>query len=127
MEMLATDIRHAMATVDLQTMSELLATDAKWGAPDQEVPTCSNALQVLSWYEMARDNGVRANVIETVVIGDNIVVGLNVVSKSDDASISREHHRWQVLSVKGGLVGEIRGYEERREAIDFATSGVSRW
>jgi hypothetical protein len=127
METLASEIRRAMELVDLPAMGDLLAPDARWGAPEQDVPTCRDAQQILSWYEVARDNGVRADVTESVVIGDNIVIGLNVHPKPDDGAKSRDAQRWQVLSVKDGLVAEIRGYERRRMAIDFATSGVSNW
>ena len=80
MEVLAAEIRRAMESADLRAIGELLASDARWGAPEQEVPTCRNAQQILSWYELARDSGVRADVSETVVIGENIVL------------LSRPHH-----------------------------------
>ena len=127
MDVLATEIRLAMELADLQAMGVLLAPDARWGAPEQEVPTCRNAPQMLSWYELARDSGVRADVGEIVVIGDHIVVGLTLHPKPEDAQHSRDSKRWQVLSVKDGQVVEIRGYERRSAAIDFATSGVSQW
>lgn len=123
---LADEVRHAMETVDLAAMAALLAPDARWGAPEQEVPTCRNAQQILSWYEMARDNGVRADITEIVIEGNNIVVGLNVLN-AKDPSKPPNNARWQVLSVDGGLVSEIRGYETRDEAMEYAMSGVSHW
>jgi hypothetical protein len=122
---LADEVRHAMETVDLVAMATLLAPEARWGAPEQSVPTCRNAQQVLSWYEMARDNGVRAEITEVTIEGRNIVVGLRIVNAN--ASKSPNNVRWQVLSVDQGLVAEIRGYETRPEAREFATSGVSHW
>ena len=127
MDVLATEVRRAMDSADLQSMGGLLAPDARWGAPEQEVPTCRNAQQILSWYELARDSGVRADVGDIVVIGEHMVVSLTIHPKPEDAANARDTKRWQVLSVKDGLVAEIRGYERRREAIDFATSGISNW
>jgi hypothetical protein len=75
---------------------------------------------------MARDNGVRADITEIVIEGDNIVVGLKVVNPDTSSKVT-DTQRWQVLSVDGGLVSEIRGYETRHEALEFATSGVSQW
>lgn len=127
MEMLATEIRRAMESADLDVMGELLTPDARWGAPEQDVPTCRNATQILSWYEMARDNGMRANVIETVIIANHVVVGFKVLATRDATPSAGDALRWQVLSVRDGRVAEIRGYETRREATEFATAGVSNW
>jgi ketosteroid isomerase-like protein len=127
MESLAQRVRHAMETVDLDEMRAMLAPNARWGAPEQEVPTCRNATEILSWYEVARDNGVRAEITETAVVGDSILVGLKILPKPNDAKTSKVNTRWQVLSVQDGRIAEIRGYERRREAMTFATSGVSSW
>ncbi len=68
---LADEVRHAMETLDLAAMAALLAPDARWGAPEQDVPTCRNASQIISWYQMARENGVRADITDVaVVVGD---------------------------------------------------------
>lgn len=125
METIASRVRLAMESVDLQLMSELLAPNARWGAPEQDVPTCRNAQQILSWYELARDNGVRAEITEMAILGNHIVIGLKVINPKDTKS--RNVARWQVLTVDGDLVTEIRGYETRGEATAFATSGVSNW
>ena len=115
-----------MESADLVAMEALLAPDARWGAPEQRVPTCRNAKQILSWYEMARDTGVRADVTEVTVVGERIVVGLKMLPSPTERS-NPGGERWQVLSTEDGLVTEIRGYETRDEATTFATSGVSRW
>jgi hypothetical protein len=120
-------VRHALETIDLTAMNELLAPNARWGAPEQDVPTCRNAREILSWYEMARDNGVRADVTEVVVIGENLVVGLKILANPDVSAKDKVRTRWQVLSVCDGRIVEIRGYERRGEATAFAATGVSRW
>lgn len=127
MEVLAARVRHAMETADLHEMGELLAPDARWGAPEQTVPTCRNALQILSWFEMARENGVRADITEVTIIDNNIVVGLKIFSNSDAKSNSNDRERWQVMSVEDGRIGEIRGYDKCHDATAYATSGVSHW
>ncbi len=89
-------------TVDLVAMGALLAPDARWGAPEQDVPTCRNAQQILSWYEMARDNGVRADVTEVTVVGERLVVGLKILACR--RTTSKDNVRWQVLCVDDGLI-----------------------
>jgi hypothetical protein len=127
MEALAERVRLAMDSADLVAMEALLSPDARWGAPEQEVPTCRNAKQIISWYEMARDTEVRADVTEMTIIGDRIVIGLIIRPRPEDASNPSGGVRWQVLSVEDGLVAEIRGYETHDEAKSFATAGVSNW
>ena len=127
METLATKVRDAMESADLMAIGELLAPDARWGAPEQEVPTCRNARQILEWYEVARDNGVRADVTELDVVGDRLVVGLKIRANSGGPANPSDGVRWQVLTVENGRIAEIRGYETRGEANEFAASGVSKW
>jgi ketosteroid isomerase-like protein len=126
MDVLATQVRLALESADLTVMGELLAPDARWGAPEQKVPTCRNSQQILQWYEAGKNMGVRADVTEMVVIDTNIVVGLHRRARPDVASNAQDV-RWQVLSVKDGRIAEIRGYETRHEATEFATTGVSNW
>jgi ketosteroid isomerase-like protein len=125
MESLAAHVREAMEAVDLEVMRELLAPDARWGAPEQDVPTCRNASEILSWYELARANGVRAEITEVVVVNNTILIGLKILATSQTSA--KVNTRWQVLSVDDGRIAEIRGYERRGEAMTFATSGVSQW
>ena len=120
-------VRYAMESIDLDVMSELLAPNARWGAPEQDVPTCRSATEILAWYELARVNGARADITEMVVVGENIVVGLKIIANKDRGPKSKNATRWQVLSVRDGRIAEIRGYERRSDAAAFAASGVSRW
>jgi ketosteroid isomerase-like protein len=124
---LAARVRNAMETIDLTTMGELLAPNAKWGAPEQEVPTCQNAQEILSWFDLAQANGVRAEIKSVDVVGGHLVVGLKVLANKDIDPKAKNRTRWQVMSVRDGRIAEIRGYETRGEATDFATSGVSHW
>ena len=125
MESLAAHVRYAMEAVDLDVMRELLAPNARWGAPEQDVSTCRNATEILAWYELARENGVRAEITEVKVVKDTIVVGLKILPNAHTKA--KVNTRWQVLSVHDGRIAEIRGYERRGEAMTFANSGVSQW
>jgi hypothetical protein len=104
-----------------------LANDVRWGAPEQSVPTCTNKSQVLRWYESAQQAGASADVIETVVLGQHILLGLKVQRNPRSKSESKPMVRWQVMSIEDGKIAEIRGYETRSEAERFATSGTSNW
>jgi hypothetical protein len=76
---------------------------------------------------LARENGVRADITEVVTVGNHIVVGLKILPNAKDKEKPPNAVRWQVLTVEDDLVTEIRGYETRGEATEFANSGVSNW
>ncbi len=126
MDELAAAIAGALQSGDLAAITALMANDVRWGAPEQSVPTCRNKSQVLRWYENAQLAGASAQVIETIVLGEHIVLGV-MVQGNPRAESPSPSLRWQVMSVKDGQVAEIRGYDSRSEAEEFALSGVSNW
>jgi ketosteroid isomerase-like protein len=136
---LAELVTQALEAADLAEFGEFLDPNVRWGAPGDPSPACQNRDQVLSWYRLARQAGVRAHVSETVVAGDRILVGLRVTGsrQADDhdatghgreAAPDRgaagagavqpgdERTRWQVLTVRDGRVVAIVGFDNRAEA-----------
>lgn len=71
---------------------------------------------MLAWYQRGRDAGVRARVTEVVVHGDRVLVGLLVTGRGEGADAGAEVPRWQVLSLAGDRVIDIRGFDDR-EAV----------
>ena len=103
MEQLAGHVQAALQTADLTGYRELLDPSVTWGAPDDTRPSCRNRDQVLAWYRRGRANGVRADVVETVVRDDKILVGLSIFDEASSHS-SGEANRWQILTVRSGLI-----------------------
>jgi ketosteroid isomerase-like protein len=124
-EGLAALIGQALAAADLDAYAELLHPQVRWGAPGDPAPPCQNRAQVLAWYRAGRDAGTRARVIDTVVAGDRILVGLRVSGTDADSGASDESDRWQVLTIRDGMVADIRGYDTRDEAAAAAGLGTS--
>jgi len=127
MDALATVVSSALQNGDLAAITALLANDVRWGAPEQSVPTCTSKSQVLRWYENAKLAGASADVVETIVLGQNILLGLKVRRDTGPDTESTTFVRWQVMSVEDDKIAEIRGYDSRVEAERFATSGTSNW
>jgi hypothetical protein len=90
----------------------------RWGAPDDPVPSCQNREQVLVWYRRGRDAGAQAQVTETTVHGDKILVGLKVTGRPGNEA---EAIRWQVLTVGGRGIVDIRGFDDRDVAVARVT------
>jgi hypothetical protein len=116
MELLASQIQAALESADLNEYRELLDPAVTWGAFGDTESGCQNRQQVLTWYRQGRAKGVRARVTETVVGNDKILVGL-AVSADEPLSASDPANRWQILTVKDGLIVDIRGFEDRATAV----------
>lgn len=125
MDQLAGRFARALESGDVTDYEDLLAPDARWGAPGDPAPACQSRRQVLAWYQNARAAGVRARVTETLVTGDRIVLSLKVTGRDDRGSGASaepgvEEGRWQVLTVKDGQIAEIAGFDTRDEALAYA-------
>jgi ketosteroid isomerase-like protein len=119
-ERLAGLIGQALAAADLDAYADLLHPDVRWGAPGDRHPPCQNRAQVLAWYRGGRAAGVRARVTETVAAGDKILIGLRVSGTGTDTGVGGEADRWQVLTLRDGMVADIRGFDDRDEAAAAA-------
>jgi ketosteroid isomerase-like protein len=109
-------IKVALESADLTAIKDLLDPDVRWGAPDDEAPGCQNRRQVLAWYQRGRQAGVRAQVTELVTHGNKILVGLKVTGRPAADVPDGEAERWQVLTVAGERIVDIRGFDDREEA-----------
>ena len=115
---LARRVAAVLEAADLTAFRDLLDPAVHWGPPGDPAPPCQNREQVLSWWRRARDSGARAHVAEALAFGDRILVGLKVTSTA--AAADGEHDRWQVLTVRGGRVADITGFDDRAEAAAWA-------
>ena len=106
-EELATQVRTALETGDLDAYQHLLAADVHWGPVDDPQWGCHNRREVLAWYKAARKKGVGSTVNEVVIGTDCLLVGLTVsgVPAADD--LGGTAPRWQVLTVKYGRLLEL--------------------
>ena len=117
MEQLAGRVHDALGSADLNGYWDLLDPEVTWGAPGDVDPGCRTRDQVLAWYRRARAAGVRAEVTETVVDGTKILVGLRVRNAGPSTAPGESTARWQVPTVRNGLIVDIRGFEERTAAV----------
>jgi ketosteroid isomerase-like protein len=115
-ENVAKQVRVALEAADLSAFSDLLDPNVHWGAPDDPSPSCQNRKQVLAWYQRGRDAGIRANVTEVEILGDRILVGLQVAGNQATDERGDISERWQVLTVRDGRVVDIVGFDDRYEA-----------
>jgi hypothetical protein len=120
MDGLAQRVRDALEAADLDAYGELLDPKVTWGAPGGAKPACRNRDQVLAWYMRGREAGTRASVGEVTWAGRRILVGLMVTGSLGPEDQGGQAERWQVLTTRDGLIVDIVGYDNRREAAALA-------
>lgn len=114
---LAVRVRSALESGDLGDIRDLLASDARWGAPEGPGDAdCANREEVIAWWARARAAGARAVVTEVTAGTGTLLVGLEVTGTpaADEAGGAAE--RWQVLTVRGDRIADIRGFDDRMAA-----------
>jgi ketosteroid isomerase-like protein len=120
---LAGRVRSALESGDLDAIRDLLDPDARWGAPEGPGNAdCRNRDQVIAWWARARAAGVRAVVTEVTAGPGTLLVGLEVTGTPAAAESGGAAGRWQVLTLRGDRIADIRGFEDRAAAA--ARAGV---
>jgi ketosteroid isomerase-like protein len=109
-------LKSALETSDLASFADLLSPDVRWGPPDSSPPPCTNKQQVLAWYRRGAAANASALVTEMMVIEDRVVVGLAIQGMKSRSSRGETVSRWQVFTLRDGLIVEIVGFDSRADA-----------
>jgi SnoaL-like domain len=116
-------IRFALESGDLDAIRDLLDPGARWGAPEgPNDADCRNRDQVIAWWASARAAGARAVVTEVTAGAGTLLVGLDVTGTPAAREMGGAAERWQVLTVRGDRIADIRGFDDRKAAA--ARAGV---
>jgi SnoaL-like domain len=113
---LAGRVRSALESGDLDAIRDLLDPGARWGAPRPGDADCRNRDQVIAWWASVRAAGARAVVTEVTAGPGTLLVGLDVTGTRAARQAGGTARRWQVLTVGGDRITDIRGFEDRTEA-----------
>lgn len=121
---LAGRVRSALESGDLDAIAELLDPAARWGAPEGPSDAdCRNREEVIAWWARARAAGARAMVTEVTVGAGTLLVGLEVTGTPAARESGGAAWRWQVLTLRGDRIADIRGFDDRAAAA--ARAGVA--
>jgi hypothetical protein len=108
---------------DLDAIRDLLDPGARWGAPEgPHEADCQNRDQVVEWWASARAAGARAVVTEVTAGAGTLLVGLEVTGTPAAREVGGVAERWQVLTLQGDRIVDIRGFDDRAAAA--ARAGV---
>jgi hypothetical protein len=120
---LAGRVRLALESGDLDAIRDLLDPSARWGAPEgPHEADCQNRDQVIAWWASARAVGARAVVTEVTTGAGTFLVGLEVTGTPAAREAGGAVERWQVLTLRGDRIVDIRGFDDRAAAA--ARAGV---
>ena len=121
---IAPPLAAALGAGDIDALAELCAPDLCWGPPDDPQSGCHRRDEALAWYRAARDRGMRAEVTEVSVGTSALLVGLRVFDVAAGQRPADGAARFHVMTVRAGLIADIRGFDDRSEAA--ARAGISR-
>jgi hypothetical protein len=100
-----------MADVDLDLLGSLLHPQVHWTG------LCSNSAQVIDWYRGVLADGSMPTVLSVEVDRDAVVLGLTVVRQAEGARPAPPQRVYQVFTVDGAQIVDIRGFASRRSAL----------
>ena len=116
-------VRSALESGELDALRDLLDPGARWGSPEgPSEADCRNRDQVIAWWARAQAAGAQAAVTEVTAGPGTLLVGFEVTGTPAALEEGGTTERWQVLTVKGGRIADIRGFDNRTEAA--ARAGV---
>jgi Ankyrin repeats (many copies) len=114
---IARHLETAARDLDLDLLGSLLHPEVRWTG------LCHDRTQVLDWYRAVLAEGMEASVHSVEVDQDAVVLGLTVSRRAQGARPAPPQPLYQVFTVHGAQIVEIRGYPDRESAL---TRGADR-
>jgi Ankyrin repeats (many copies) len=113
---IAQHLEAAYRDQDLSLLASVLHPQVQWTG------LCRDRQQVLDWYRGLLAAGTMATVQSVEVDRDAVMVGLAVAGKAEGARPAPPQHLYQVFTIDGALVIDIRGYPDRHSALTRDTA-----
>ena len=108
---MARHLEAAYRDRDLDLLGSLLHPQVSWTG------ICRNSEQVLDWYRGLMADGTRPVVHSVEVDRDAVVLGLGVALHAEGARPAPPQQLYQVFTVDGAQIVDIRGYPDRASAV----------
>lgn len=107
---IARHLETACRDLDLELLASLLHPQVRWAQ-------CGSSDEVLDWYRRLVDAGTTATVHSVEVDGDSVVLGITVQRAAEGARPGPPERVYQVFTVAGADIVQIRGYPDRSSAL----------
>ena len=96
---------------DLDLLASLLHPQVSWTG------VCRNSEQVLDWYRGLLSDGTMATVESVEVDREAVLLELSVALQAEGARPAPPQHLYQVFTVDGAQITDIRAYPDRASAV----------
>jgi ankyrin repeat protein len=108
---IARRIEAACRQSDLDLLASLLHPQVHWTG------LCRTSAQVLDWYRSALADGTTPTVESVEIDRDAVILALTLTRPTEGARPAPPHRLFQVFTVEGAQIVEIRGYPDRHSAL----------
>src|SRR6266702_2453545 len=108
---IARHLEAAYRDLDLDLLGSLLHPQVHWTG------VCSNSAQVIDWYRGVLADGTMPTVQSAEVDRDAVLLGLTLTRQAEGARPAPPQQLYQVFTVDGAQVIDIRGYPDRHSAL----------
>lgn len=108
---MARHLEAAYQDRDLDLLASLLHPQVSWTG------VCRNSEQVLDWYRGLLSDGTMATVQSVEVDRDAVLLGLSVALQAEGARPGPPQQLYQVFTVDGAQITDIRAYPDRASAL----------
>ncbi len=113
-EVLASTLREAFVSKDLNSIAKVLGDEVRWGLPNQP-RTCNGRSEVISNFKRLLEEGVEVS-IDEVASGNNGVLLVLSVDWPLEFDRPNDHHVIQVFFVRDREIIEIRRFDDKVSA-----------
>jgi ankyrin repeat protein len=110
---IARHLKAACRDLDLELFASLLHPQVRW-------VTCGTRDEVLDWYRQLVAAGTTATVHSVEVDGDSVILAMTMAWGADGARPGPQERVYQVFTVAGAEIVQIRSYPDRRSALAHA-------
>jgi ketosteroid isomerase-like protein len=125
-EQVVRDTWDAVSRGELEPLERLFAPDAKWRAVEDGEWNCENRARII---EVLRDNraaGLTGSVEEVFELDGRLIVAFRPEYRPNRDGWPLDNGiRYIVLSIRDGLVSEMKGCADRASALEYASAGES--
>ncbi len=110
---------------DLSVLEGALDPDAQWlGVEDGQI--CENRKMILTVMKRNLPRGFAGRIEETVEVGGRVVVAFRPAQPRDDGRPLDHGIAYVVVTMRDGLVIELKGCADRAAAVTYAQTATSR-
>jgi ketosteroid isomerase-like protein len=113
---------EAVSQGDLAPLAAVLAPDAKWRAVEDGPWNCENRATILEVMQRNVANGLAGRIEDIVELGDRTIVAFRPDHHGPDAWPLDDGIRYMVVTMRDGLVIEMKGCADRQVALSYASA-----